>query len=126
AAGDVVAVPTETVYGLAADATNGEAVARIFQVKRRPRFNPLIAHVSGPEMAAQHVDFDELSARLVERFWPGPLTIVLPIKASSSAHPLVTAGLATLALRCPLGFAAELIAAVGRPLAAPSANSSGR
>lgn len=125
-AGEVVAIPTETVYGLAADATNGEAVARIFEAKRRPRFNPLIAHVSGLSMAALHARFDPLSLRLAERFWPGPLTLVLPLRADSSVHPLVTAGLDTLALRCPRGFAAELIARLGRPLAAPSANSSGR
>lgn len=126
AAGEVVAIPTETVYGLAADATNGEAVARIFEAKRRPRFNPLIAHVSGLEMARRHAVFDPLSAILAERFWPGPLTIVLPLRPQSGVHPLVTAGLDTLALRCPRGFAAELIARLGRPLAAPSANSSGR
>ena len=125
-AGEVVAIPTETVYGLAADATNGEAVARIFEAKRRPRFNPLIAHVSGLEMAARHAVFDPLSRRLAEHFWPGPLTLVLPLKGDSSVHPLVTAGLDTLALRCPRGFAAEIIARLGRPLAAPSANSSGR
>ena len=125
-AGEVVAIPTETVYGLAADATNGEAVARIFEAKRRPRFNPLIAHVSGLEMAARHADFDPLSQRLAEHFWPGPLTLVLPLRPDSSVHPLVAAGLDTLALRCPRGFAAEIVARLGRPLAAPSANSSGR
>jgi L-threonylcarbamoyladenylate synthase len=125
-AGEVVAIPTETVYGLAADATDGGAVARIFEAKRRPRFNPLIAHVSGLEMAERHAVFDPLSRRLAERFWPGPLTLVLPLRPESPVHPLVTAGLDTLALRCPRGFAAKLIAELGRPLAAPSANSSGR
>ena len=125
-AGEVVAIPTETVYGLAADAPDGEAVARIFDTKRRPRFNPLIAHVSGLDMAERHGTFDPLSRMLAERFWPGPLTLVLPLRRGSPVHPLVTAGLDTLALRCPRGFAAKLIAKLGHPLAAPSANSSGR
>jgi len=125
-AGEAIAIPTETVYGLAADATNGEAVARIFEAKRRPRFNPLIAHVSGLEMAERHAVFDPLSRRLAQHFWPGPLTLVLPLRPDSAVHPLVTAGLDTLALRCPRGFASRLIAALGHPLAAPSANSSGR
>lgn len=126
AAGEPVAIPTETVYGLAADATNGEAVARIFAAKRRPRFNPLIAHVSGIEMGETHAVFDPLSRRLAEAFWPGPLTLVLPRRERSAVHPLVTAGLPTLAVRSPRGFARGLIEAFGRPLAAPSANSSGR
>ena len=125
-AGEVVAIPTETVYGLAADAANGKAVARIFEAKGRPRFNPLIAHVSSLEMAKTVALFDPLSQRLAEAFWPGPLTLVLPLKPGAAIHPLVTAGLATIALRMPRGFGAELIAALGRPLAAPSANSSGR
>jgi L-threonylcarbamoyladenylate synthase len=125
-AGEIVAIPTETVYGLAGDATNGEAVARIFEAKGRPRFNPLIAHVSGPVMASEVADFDSLSERLAETFWPGPLTLVLPLAKRASIHPLVTAGLDTIALRMPQGFGAELIARLGRPLAAPSANSSGR
>ncbi|MDW6020871.1 L-threonylcarbamoyladenylate synthase [Mesorhizobium sp. BAC0120] len=125
-AGDVVAIPTETVYGLAADATNGRAVARIFEAKGRPRFNPLIAHVSSSAMAEEIGELDPLSRRLVEAFWPGPLTLVLPLKEKASIHPLVTAGLDTVAVRMPRGFGAELIAALGRPLAAPSANSSGR
>lgn len=126
AAGDVVAIPTETVYGLAADATSGGAVARIFETKRRPRFNPLIAHVASLDMAERHGRFDPLSRRLVEHFWPGPLTLVVPKRAESPVHPLVTAGLDTLAMRHPRGFGERLIAAFGRPLAAPSANSSGR
>ena len=125
-AGDVVAIPTETVYGLAADATNGRAVARIFEAKGRPRFNPLIAHVSSPAMAEEIAELDALSHRLVEAFWPGSLTLVLPLKKGASIHPLVTAGLDTVAVRMPKGFGVELIAALGRPLAAPSANSSGR
>ena len=125
-AGNPVAVPTETVYGLAADATNGDAVARIYEVKGRPRFNPLIVHVDGMEMAGRIGKFDPLSRRLAEKFWPGPLTLVLPLKEGARVHPLVRAGLDTIALRMPTGFIARLIARVGRPLAAPSANSSGR
>jgi L-threonylcarbamoyladenylate synthase len=125
-AGEIVAIPTETVYGLAGDATNGEAVARIFEAKGRPRFNPLIAHVSGMTMASEIGVFDPLSEKLAQAFWPGPLTLVLPLAKRSGIHPLVTAGLDTVALRMPQGFGAELIARLGRPLAAPSANSSGR
>ncbi len=125
ARGEVVAFPTETVYGLGADATNGEAVARIFATKGRPRFNPLIVHVHDMAMAGTIADFDPLSRDLAERFWPGPLTLVLPLR-ENGVHPLVSAGLPTVALRMPSGFARHLIAALGRPLAAPSANSSGR
>ncbi|MFU0506491.1 L-threonylcarbamoyladenylate synthase [Pseudaminobacter sp. NGMCC 1.201702] len=125
-AGEVVAIPTETVYGLAGDATNGEAVLRIFEAKGRPRFNPLIAHVATMAMAEQVAVFDRLARRLAAAFWPGPLTLVLPHRATSGIHPLVTAGLDTIALRMPKGFGAELIGRFGRPLAAPSANSSGR
>jgi len=125
-AGNPVAVPTETVYGLAADATNGEAVARIYAVKGRPRFNPLIVHVSDMKMAEAIGKFDPLSRLLAEKFWPGPLTLVLPMKEGARIHPLVRAGLDTVALRMPVGFISSLIAHVGRPLAAPSANTSGR
>ncbi|MGO4832612.1 L-threonylcarbamoyladenylate synthase, partial [Rhizobiaceae sp. 2RAB30] len=125
-AGEVVAIPTETVYGLAGDATNGDAVARIFEAKGRPRFNPLIAHVADIEMAERIGIFDPLSRKLADAFWPGPLTLVLPLHAGAGIHPLVTAGLATIALRMPRGFGAGLIGALGRPLAAPSANSSGK
>ncbi|MCV3243811.1 L-threonylcarbamoyladenylate synthase [Mesorhizobium sp. ZC-5] len=125
-AGEIVAIPTETVYGLAGDATNGGAVARIFEAKGRPRFNPLIAHVADMAMAAQIAGFDPLSRKLAEKFWPGPLTLVLSLLAKSSIHPLATAGLDTIALRMPRGFGGELIARLGHPLAAPSANSSGR
>lgn len=121
-----MAVPTETVYGLAADATNGAAVARIFEAKRRPRFNPLIAHVADRAMAERIAVFEPLAKKLADAFWPGPLTLVLPLRADAGIHPLVAAGLDTIAIRMPRGFAAQLIAAVGRPLAAPSANSSGR
>lgn len=125
-AGEVVAIPTETVYGLAGDATNGAAVARIFEAKGRPRFNPLIAHVADIAMAERIGIFDPLSRKLAETFWPGPLTLVLPLKQGSGIHPLVTAGLETIALRMPRGFGGALIARLGRPLAAPSANMSGK
>ncbi|MBS9719751.1 threonylcarbamoyl-AMP synthase [Tianweitania sp. BSSL-BM11] len=126
AAGRLVAVPTETVYGLAADATNGEAVAGIFEAKGRPRFNPLIVHVADRAMAERIARFDPLSAALADRFWPGPLTLVLPLQQASNIHPLVTVGLDTVALRMPQGLARDVIAALGKPIAAPSANTSGR
>ncbi len=125
-AGQLVAVPTETVYGLAADAANGGAVARIFETKGRPRFNPLIAHVSSLDMARAIGQFDPLTKRLVEAFWPGPLTVVVPMRPAANIHPLVTAGLDTIALRFPRGFASQVVQRLGRPIAAPSANSSGR
>ncbi|MDA4844841.1 L-threonylcarbamoyladenylate synthase [Hoeflea poritis] len=124
--GGLVALPTETVYGLAADATNGEAVARIFEAKGRPRFNPLICHMSGIAMARRYVEFNAMAERLAETFWPGPLTLVLPLKADAAIHPLACAGLDTLAVRVPTGFAQGLIAEFDRPLAAPSANTSGK
>ncbi|UCI18604.1 threonylcarbamoyl-AMP synthase [Mesorhizobium sp. B2-1-8] len=124
--GDVVAIPTETVYGLAGDATSGIGVARIFEAKGRPRFNPLIAHVADMAMAERIALFDPLSTKLALAFWPGPLTLVLPQRPGNGIHPLVTAGLDTVALRMPRGFGGELIARLGRPLAAPSANSSGK
>lgn len=124
--GRCVAIPTETVYGLAADATNGEAVARIFEMKGRPRFNPLICHVDGLEMAERHGTFCALSRKLAESFWPGPLTLVVDVQEKSTLHPLVRAGLSTVGLRCPDGPASMLIQHFGKPLAAPSANRSGR
>ena len=126
AAGGLVALPTETVYGLAADATDGSAVARIFEAKGRPRFNPLICHVSDVAMARRYVHFDRHALLLAEAFWPGPLTLVLPAQPDAGIHPLTTAGLDTLAVRAPSGFAHRLIARYDRPLAAPSANISGR
>ncbi|MBO6725927.1 MAG: threonylcarbamoyl-AMP synthase [Rhizobiaceae bacterium] len=126
-AGGVVAIPTETVYGLAADALNGEAVAKIFETKGRPRFNPLIAHVANIGMAADLVALNDKALALAEKFWPGPLTMVLPMADGSPVHPLVTAGLDTLAIRVPKSdFTRALIAEFGRSLAAPSANRSGR
>lgn len=124
--GEPVAMPTETVYGLAADATNPTAITSIYEAKGRPRFNPLIAHVSDIEMAKAHVSFSPMAERLAEVFWPGPLTLVLPLKDTGKIHPLATAGLATAAVRMPEGFARDLIAAFDQPLAAPSANRSGR
>jgi L-threonylcarbamoyladenylate synthase len=126
-AGELVAMPTETVYGLAADASNGEAVARLYEAKGRPRFNPLIAHVAGPVMARKEVEWPDLAERLATRFWPGPLTLVLPRKAGGSVSDLAAAGLDTLAVRMPDHPAAQmLITAHGRPLVAPSANPSGK
>lgn len=124
--GDAIAIPTETVYGLAADATNPDAIAAIFEAKGRPRFNPLICHVSDLDMARTHVEIPAIAEKLAAAFWPGPLTMVLPLKPESAIHPLATAGLSTAGIRMPEGFARQLIAAVGRPLAAPSANRSGR
>lgn len=125
-AGRLVAVPTETVYGLAADAANGEAVARIFEAKGRPRFNPLIAHVASMEMAEEIGLFDGVSRALANHFWPGPLTLVVPLRDGAPIHPLVAAGQATVALRMPAGVVPQLVASLGHPLAAPSANRSGR
>ncbi len=126
ASGGIVAAPTETVYGLAARADDGEAVARIYATKGRPAFNPLIVHVENRDQAATLVEIDPLSAQLMAAFWPGPLTFVLPRKPDAAITSLVTAGLATLAVRMPAHPVMQaLIAAVG-PLAAPSANASGR
>lgn len=125
-AGEPVAVPTETVYGLAADATNAEAVARIYEAKGRPSFNPLIVHVSDFNEARKVADLGPLSTELAERHWPGPLTIVAPLKADSPIASLVTAGLPTIGVRVPGHRAIQaLLQAVGHPLAAPSANASG-
>jgi L-threonylcarbamoyladenylate synthase len=126
-AGRLVAFPTETVYGLGADATNDAAVAAIFAAKRRPRFNPLIVHVSNTEAAAALAAFDDRTLRLAHRFWPGPLTIVLPRRPDCPVSLLCSAGLDTLAVRVPASaVAAELLRAAGCPVAAPSANPSGR
>lgn len=125
-AGETVAVPTETVYGLAADATNAEAVARIYEAKGRPSFNPLIVHVSSLEMAEHIARFGEAARALAGRYWPGPLTLVLPYREDSKVASLVTAGLGTVAIRVPAHPAMQaLLKSVGRPLAAPSANASG-
>lgn len=122
-----VAVPTETVYGLAADATSGAAVARIYEAKGRPSFNPLIVHVPGLDAARRIAHFDTMAERLAAAHWPGPLTLVLPLREAAGIASLVTAGLSTVALRVPAHRAMRaLLEAVGRPLAAPSANASGR
>lgn len=126
-AGEPVAVPTETVYGLAADATNAEAVARIYEAKGRPSFNPLIVHVLDLAAAEAIGQFNGDARRLAKQFWPGPLTLVVPLHDGAPIASLVTAGLSTIALRVPAHPAMQaLLEAVGRPLAAPSANASGR
>jgi L-threonylcarbamoyladenylate synthase len=125
--GELVAFPTETVYGLGGDATDGIAVARIFEAKGRPRFNPLIVHVANLAMARTLAVFDARAERLAERFWPGPLSLVLPRTARCPVSLLASAGLETLAVRMPAHpLALALLRATGRPLAAPSANRSGR
>ena len=127
AAGGPVAMPTETVYGLAADATNGEAVALIYAAKGRPSFNPLIVHVADLAAAERIGVFDETARALAEAHWPGPLTLVVPLREDAGIAPLVTAGLSTIALRVPAHPAMQaLLAAAGKPLAAPSANASGK
>lgn len=125
--GRLVAFPTETVYGLGADATNGRAVARIFAAKGRPRFNPLIVHVPGLAEAEALAIFDERGREAARRFWPGPLSLVLRRRKASGLSLLVSAGLETAAVRVPAHPVAQsLLRAFGRPIAAPSANRSGR
>jgi len=125
--GALVAFPTETVYGLGADATDDRAVARIFATKGRPRFNPLITHYAEPAAAEREVVFTPLAQRLAERFWPGPLTLVLPRRSESRVSLLCSAGLDSLGVRVPRHpLALELLRRFGRPLAGPSANPSGR
>lgn len=126
-AGGLVAFPTETVYGLGADARLDHAVARIFEAKGRPHFNPLIVHVQGLAMADRYGVLDDRARALAARFWPGPLTLVLPLRAGGALSPLVTAGLPSVALRVPAHPVAQgLLSAFGGPVAAPSANPSGR
>jgi L-threonylcarbamoyladenylate synthase len=126
AAGGLVAFPTETVYGLGADATNGEAVARLYQAKGRPSFNPLIAHVVDLAAARALARFDDAASRLAAAFWPGPLTLVLPRIADCPVAELATAGLDTIAVRMPSHpVARDILAAFGRAVVAPSANRSG-
>lgn len=125
--GGLVAVPTETVYGLAADATNPLACAKIFAAKGRPQFNPLISHVASAAVAFQHGDFNTDAMKLAEAFWPGPLTLVVRKIPSSPICDLATAGLDTVALRVPAGPVMRFLSEkAGVPLAAPSANISGR
>ncbi len=126
-AGKLVAFPTETVYGLGADAANGEAVAGIYAAKGRPSFNPLIAHVADFAAAEREGVFDVDARRLAQAFWPGPLTLVVPKATTCTVSDLACAGLDSVALRVPAHpIARELLQATGRPVAAPSANRSGR
>jgi L-threonylcarbamoyladenylate synthase len=126
AGGGLIAFPTETVYGLGADATNGAAVARLYEAKGRPAFNPLIAHVPDAAAARQLAQFDADARRLAEAFWPGPLTLVLPKTESCTVSELATAGLDSIAVRVPRHTVAQdLLKAFGRPIVAPSANRSG-
>lgn len=125
--GGLVLMPTETVYGLAADAANPAAIAALFEAKGRPRFNPLIAHVTGLEAARRFALFDPRAVRLAEAFWPGPLTIVAPVSDPAAVCDLARAGLDTVAVRAPDHPAAQaLLRAFGGPVCAPSANRSGR
>jgi L-threonylcarbamoyladenylate synthase len=125
-AGGLVAVPTETVYGLAARADSEAAVAAIFAAKGRPDFNPLIVHVASLEMARRLAELDERAERLAARYWPGPLTLVVPLRAGAPVVPAVTAGLPTVALRMPDHPALQrLLGELALPIAAPSANRSG-
>lgn len=125
-AGELVTMPTETVYGLGADATNDRAVAAIFEAKGRPTFNPVIVHVAHRAQAEEIVTFNIKARLLAELFWPGPLTMILPRRYDCNISRLCSAGLPTLAVRCPAHpVARQLIDALGRPIAAPSANASG-
>jgi L-threonylcarbamoyladenylate synthase len=124
--GDIVAIPTETVYGLAADASNADAVAKIYAAKGRPDFNPLIVHVPDREAAEAIAHFDALAAILADAFWPGPLTLVLPLHPQAPVATAVTAGLASIAIRSPAHpVMRSILLASGLSLAAPSANRSG-
>lgn len=126
-AGGLVILPTETVYGLGADAANPAAVAAIFEAKGRPRFNPLIAHVADLETAARIADFDDRAYALARAFWPGPLTIVAPIKDTAAVCDLARAGLDTVAIRVPgHPLSRGVLEAFGGAVVAPSANRSGR
>ncbi len=127
ARGDLVGLPTETVYGLGADATNAEAVARIFAAKGRPHFNPLISHVASLEAAEALGVFSPLARKLAEAFWPGPLSLVVPRQTDCAVCDLACAGLNTIALRVPSHpLMQQVLRAFGKPVAAPSANVSGR
>lgn len=125
-AGQVVAAPTETVYGLAARASDEAAVARIYAAKGRPAINPLIVHVADMDAAAKLVEISPLAERLMRRFWPGALTLVLPLRRGAKVARGVRAGLSTLAVRCPAHPVMQALVAGAGPLAAPSANASGR
>src|SRR3954469_25880456 len=126
-AGGLVAFPNETVYGLGADATNGEAVAKIYAAKERPQFNPLISHVPDLATAERYGVFGPDARRLAEAFWPGPLTLVVPAAPGCAISDLARAGLDSVALRAPAHPVGQaLLRAAGTPVAAPSANRSGR
>ncbi len=126
AAGGLVAFPTETVYGLGADATNAAAIARLYEAKGRPLFNPLISHVAEIQAARAIARFDAAAVALAQAFWPGPLTLVLPRREGSAVAELATAGLETIAVRVPAhGVAHAILRAFGKPVVAPSANVSG-
>lgn len=126
--GNVVALPTETVYGLAADATNDEAVCKVFDVKQRPKNHPLIMHVSPDWNLNEWVEFiPDYTKKLIKRFWPGPLTFVFNLKKDANISKLVTGGQDTIAIRCPAHpLAVEILNKLGRPFVAPSANPFGR
>ncbi|OUI79680.1 L-threonylcarbamoyladenylate synthase [Acetobacter orientalis] len=125
--GGLVAFGTETVYGLGGDATQPQAVARIFEAKNRPRFNPLISHFASAHAAFAQVEAPPIAHKLAHAFWPGPLTLVLPRAVGSTVSELAADGLSSLAVRVPRGAAVQaLLAKVGHPIAAPSANRSGR
>jgi len=127
AKGEIVAFPTETVYGLGANALNAAAVAKVFAAKDRPRFNPLIVHVRGEEEAEAYAVINDTARKLMRAFWPGPLSLVLPRKTGCAIADLVSAGLDTIALRAPSHpVARALLEATKLPIAAPSANRSGR
>ena len=127
AQGDIVAFPTETVYGLGANALDARAIAKVFAGKERPRFNPLIVHVPGLEAAERYAVMNDTAWRLAEAFWPGPLSLVLKKRPACGIADLVSAGLDTIALRAPAHSVAQaLLEAVRLPIAAPSANRSGR
>ena len=124
--GQIVAIPTETVYGLAADASNADAVAKIYAAKGRPDFNPLIVHVADQSAAENLAEFSPMAHQLAQAFWPGPLTLVLPLRTDANIAGAVTAGLPTIALRCPANPVMQaLLKKTGLNIAAPSANKSG-
>ena len=124
--GQLVAFPTETVYGLGANALDGQAVARIFEAKGRPKFNPLIVHIPDLETAQEIAEFNDAAIILAERFWPGPISFILPLKSNSGISELCSAGLETIALRVPSHpVAQDLLRRAEVPIAAPSANASG-
>lgn len=123
---ELVVLPTETVYGLAGLSTSRAAIAKIYAAKNRPQSNPLISHVADIAMAERYAAFDPVSRRLAEAFWPGPLTVILPLRGGEGIDRSSTADQESVAMRAPVGFAHDVIAQLGKPVAAPSANTSGR